>query len=264
MTWTVPVSLLVEATIFALLLRMSAQLGEQQLQEWQNCAITQTLYHASVSALTQLLKRVRECLWNTLSGNFSSNFWLTFTHRGIPRGAFLFWFLHLPLICYDIQGCAETARSPSLMLLGRKRAARGKGWVWTCWLRSALYFCFYLTLYFEAFLSMKILWFPPVLAAGQFQCNSLHFHRTWRPFFATFAFEGGQTRALVLETNMATEQWEYNSNENSYFSSLLLKCSAINCILHCYMYTCIYLLDYQFTWFLRKSCVVFFSLQQSQ
>lgn len=125
MTWAVPRSLLVEATTFALLLSMSAHLGEKQLQEWQNCAIIQTLYHASVSALTRLLKCVRERLRNTLSGNFSSNFWLTFTHRGIPTGASLFWFLHLPLICYDIQGCAETARSPSLMLPGRKHAARG-------------------------------------------------------------------------------------------------------------------------------------------
>lgn len=140
------------------------------------------------------------------------------------------------------------------MLPGRKRAAHGEGWVWACWLWSALYFCFYLTLYFEAFRGVKIL-ISSCLAAGQFQCDSLHSHRIWRPFCCRLCFWGWAKRALVLETNMATEQLKrrvHNSNENSYFSSLFLNYSALNCLLHSYIYTRTYLLDYQFTWLLRK------------
>lgn len=253
MTWAVLGSPLLEATTSALLLSMSAHLGEQKLQEWQNRAITQPPYHTNVSALTQLLKCVRECLWNNPFRLFFKRFLTHFYARGYPQWSISVLILtsstdllRHPRLCWD---CSQ----PITDAAGEEACCTWRGLGLSLLTLISLVFLLLPDVVFWSFSWREN---SDFLLFGCWPISvRLHFHRIWRPFCCQLCFWGWAKRALVLETNMATEQLKrrvHNSNENSYFSSLFSNYSALNCLLHSYIYTWMYLLDYQFTWLLRK------------
>lgn len=180
MTWAVLGSPLLEATTSALLLSMSAHLGEQKLQEWQNRAITQPPYHTNVSALTQLLKCVRECLWNNPFRLFFKRFLTHFYARGYPQWSISVLILtsstdllRHPRLCWD---CSQ----PITDAAGEEACCTWRGLGLSLLTLISLVFLLLPDIVFWSFSWREN---SDFLLFGCWPISvRFHFHRIWRPF----------------------------------------------------------------------------------